>query len=64
VQDREAPGGATITILVDDLDALAAEIASRGIEPDRACDVLERGARKAIYHDGDGNEVGFGAVPA
>src|SRR5262249_42801501 len=29
-QDRERPGGADITILVDDLDALVAEIGSRG----------------------------------
>ena len=33
-EDREAPGGADITILVDDLDALVAEIAARGLEPD------------------------------
>ena len=32
LEDRDAPGGAIITIFVDDLDALAAEIASRGIE--------------------------------
>jgi hypothetical protein len=51
-----------ITILVDDLDALAAEIASRGIEPDERV-TYSNGARKAIYRDPDGNEIGFGGVP-
>jgi hypothetical protein len=32
-ENREAPGGAMITIFVDDLDALTADVASRGIEP-------------------------------
>jgi hypothetical protein len=62
-QDRQTPGGADITILVDDLDALVAEIASRGIEPDERA-TYSNEARKAIYRDGDGNEIGFGSVPA
>jgi catechol 2,3-dioxygenase-like lactoylglutathione lyase family enzyme len=62
-QDRETPGGADITILVDDLDALVAEIASRGIEPDER-ETYSNGARKAIYRDEDGNEIGFGSLPA
>ena len=62
-QDRERPGGADITILVDDLDALVAEIGSRGIEPDER-ETYSNGTRKAIYRDGDGNEIGFGGVPA
>jgi catechol 2,3-dioxygenase-like lactoylglutathione lyase family enzyme len=33
VEDRDAPGRANITIFVDDVDALDAEIAPRGIEP-------------------------------
>jgi hypothetical protein len=61
-EDREAPGGANITILVDDLDTLATEIASRGIEPDERV-TYSNGARKAIYRDADGNEIGFGSVP-
>ena len=61
-EDRAAPGGATITIFVDDLDALAAEIASRGIEPaERA--TYSNGVRKAIYRDVDGTEIGFGGAP-
>jgi catechol 2,3-dioxygenase-like lactoylglutathione lyase family enzyme len=62
-QDRETPGGADIIVLVDDLDALVAEIASRGIEPDERVS-YSNGAHKAIYRDADGNEIGFGAAPA
>jgi len=62
-QDRARPGGADITILVDDLDALVAEIASRGIEPDER-ETYANGARKAIFRDDDGNEIGFGSAPA
>ena len=62
VQDRKAPGGAIITIFVDDLDALVAEIASRGIEPDERV-TYSNAVRKAIYRDADGNEIGFGGAP-
>jgi catechol 2,3-dioxygenase-like lactoylglutathione lyase family enzyme len=60
-QDREAPGGADITIFVDDLDALVAEIGARGIEPDERV-TYSNGMRKAIYRDADGNEIGFGGT--
>lgn len=63
LEAREAPGGAIITILVDDLDALAAEIASRGIEPAERV-TYSNGVRKAIYRDVDGNEIGFGGAPS
>jgi catechol 2,3-dioxygenase-like lactoylglutathione lyase family enzyme len=59
VEDRDAPGRATITIFVDDLDAVDAEIASRGIEPAERV-TYTNGVRKAIYRDADGNEIGFG----
>jgi hypothetical protein len=62
----EAPhgaGGAIHTIIVDDLDALVAGIAARGIEPDDR-ETYSNGVRKAIYRDADGNEIGFGGVPA
>jgi len=62
VEDRNAPGGGTITIFVDDLDALDAEIASRGIEPAERV-TYTNGARKAIYRDVDGNEIAFGGGP-
>jgi catechol 2,3-dioxygenase-like lactoylglutathione lyase family enzyme len=61
VEDRDAPGGAIVTILVDDVDALDAEVAARGIE--RAEQVTySSGARKSIYRDADGNEIGYGAA--
>ena len=60
-QDRDVPGGADITIFVDDRDALVAEIAARGIEPDEHV-TYSHGMRKAIYRDADGNEIGFGGA--
>lgn len=62
VEDRDAPGGATITVFVDDLDALDAEIASRGIEPAER-ETYSNGVRKVTYRDTDGNEIGFGGAP-
>jgi hypothetical protein len=50
------------TVLVDDLDTLVAEIAKRGLEPAKR-ETYSNGARKAIYLDPDGNEIGFGGVP-
>jgi catechol 2,3-dioxygenase-like lactoylglutathione lyase family enzyme len=63
VEDRERPGGAVTTAMVDDLDARVAEIAARGIEPGERED-YGNGARKAVYRDADGNEIGFGGGPA
>jgi catechol 2,3-dioxygenase-like lactoylglutathione lyase family enzyme len=60
--DAEGAGGAIQTIMVDDLDARVADIASRGIEPDER-ETYPGKARKAIYRDPDGNEIGFGDVP-
>jgi hypothetical protein len=61
VEDAEGAGRATHTIFVDDLDTLIADIASRGIEPDKL-ETYPGKARKAIYRDADGNEVGFGGA--
>jgi hypothetical protein len=62
VEDAENPGGALQTILVEDLDVLVAEIASRGIAPDERV-TYSNGVSKAIYRDADGNEVGYGGQP-
>lgn len=62
LEDRDAPGGATNTVFVDDLDALDADIASRGIEPAER-ETYTNGVRKLIYRDADGNEIGFGGGP-
>ena len=63
VQDPDNAGHATQTIFVDGLDALVAEIASRGIEPAER-ETYSNGVRKALYRDADGNELGFGGAPA
>ena len=61
VEDAEGAGGAIHTIFVDDLDARVADIASRSIEPDELVTYPGK-ARKAIYRDADGNEIGFGGA--
>lgn len=62
-EDAENAGGALHTVLVEDLDGRVAAIGSRGIEPDERV-TYSNGVSKVIYRDGDGNEIGFGAVPA
>jgi catechol 2,3-dioxygenase-like lactoylglutathione lyase family enzyme len=61
VEAAEGAGGALHTIFSDDLDELVADIASRGIEPDERVTYPGK-ARKAIYRDADGNEIGFGGA--
>jgi predicted enzyme related to lactoylglutathione lyase len=58
----EHAGHAMHTILVDDLDALVAQIAERGLDPTKR-ETYSNGTRKATYHDPEGNEIGFGDVP-
>jgi hypothetical protein len=62
-EDAERAGRAIHTIFVDDLDQVIADIASRGLEPDER-ETYPGKARKAIYRDADGNEIGFGGGPA
>jgi catechol 2,3-dioxygenase-like lactoylglutathione lyase family enzyme len=59
----EHAGHAMHTIFVDDFDALLTRIADRGLEPSKR-ETYSNGARKAIYRDPDGNEIGFGGAPA
>ena len=61
VEEPEGAGRAIHTIFVDDLDTLVADIASRGIEPDERVTYPGK-ARKAIYRDADGNEIGYGGA--
>ena len=63
VEDRVRPGGAAVTVFVDDLDAVVAEIGSRGLEPAET-ETYSNGVRKATYRDEDGNEIGFAGPPA
>jgi catechol 2,3-dioxygenase-like lactoylglutathione lyase family enzyme len=62
-QRPEHAGHAMHTIFVDDLDALVADIADRGIEPSKR-ETYPNGVRKAIYRDPEGNELEFGGAPA
>ena len=61
LEDPERAGRALQTIFVDDLDTLVADIAARGIEPEERVTYPGK-ARKAIYRDVDGNEIGFGGA--
>ena len=55
-------GHAKLTIFVDDLDALVAQIAEHGLDPVTR-ETYENGVRKITYRDPDGNEIGFGGAP-
>jgi predicted enzyme related to lactoylglutathione lyase len=62
VQQPEHAGHAMHTLFVDDLDALVAQIAARGLHPARQ-ETYSNGVRKTTYRDADGNEIGFGGGP-
>ena len=47
---------------VDDLDALVAQIADRGLDPVER-ETYTGGVRKITYRDPDGNEIAFGGAP-
>lgn len=61
-QRAEHTGHALHTVFVDDLDALVAQVAARGLEPVKR-ETYDNGVRKATYRDPDGNEIGFGGAP-
>ena len=63
LEDGERAGNATHTSMVDDLDALVAEIGDRGIDPAES-ETYSNGVRKMVYRDADGNGVGYGGAPA
>ncbi len=62
VQQPEHAGHARHTLFVDDLDALVARIAERGLDPVER-ETYSNGVRKITYRDPDGNEIGFGGAP-
>ncbi len=61
LQDAGKAGSALVTIMVADLEATAEAISGRGIQPTELEDYGE--ARKYVFHDPDGNEIGIGQVP-
>jgi Glyoxalase-like domain len=58
----EHAGHAVHLSFVDDLDALVAQIAGRGLDPAER-ETYSNGVRKATYRDPEGNEIGFGGAP-
>jgi predicted enzyme related to lactoylglutathione lyase len=61
VLDQQRAGSALMAWLVDDLDAMLAQLAARGIEAGEP--VREGGGRKATVTDPDGNSIAFVQVP-
>ena len=61
-QRPEHAGHARHLVFVDDLEALVAQIAERGLVPAER-DTYANGVRKAAHRDPDGNEFGFGGAP-
>ena len=61
-QDPAHAGHARQTLFVDDLDAVVADIAARGLEPAER-ETYGNGVRKVTFRDADGNEIGFGGAP-
>jgi len=62
VQQPHHAGHAMHALFVDDLDALVAQIADRGLDPSKR-ETYTNGVRKITYRDLDGNEIGFGGAP-
>jgi catechol 2,3-dioxygenase-like lactoylglutathione lyase family enzyme len=62
VEHPDGAGHSVVTLMVDDLDALIAAIAARGLEPDER-ETYSNGVRKITFQDPDGNEIGFGGMP-
>jgi hypothetical protein len=63
VQCPERAGHALLTLIVDDLGERVAGISRRGLEP-AGQETYPNGVRKITYADPEGNEIGFGDVPA
>jgi catechol 2,3-dioxygenase-like lactoylglutathione lyase family enzyme len=61
-EDADRAGDGLITVFVDDLDSVVADIASRGLEPSER-ETYTNGVRKVTYRDDDGNQIGFGGAP-
>ena len=62
VHRPEHAGHAMHLSFVEDLDALVAQIADRGLNPAEQ-ETYSNGVRKTTYRDADGNEIGFGGAP-
>ena len=56
-------GHSAMTVFLEDFDGFLEAAAARGLEPDEV-ETYSNGVRKALFHDPNGNEVGFGGAPA
>ena len=63
VENADRAGNAVLTVLVEDLDAWVDGAVSRGVEL-ALRETYDNGVRKVTFRDEDGNEIGFGGVPA
>ena len=61
-QQPERAGHSRHLVFVDDLDAMVALIAARGLTPAKR-ETLGNGVRKVAYRDPDGNQFEFGGAP-
>ncbi|WP_299742082.1 hypothetical protein [Devosia sp.] len=61
-EDAEHAGHSVVTVFMDDFDDRMATIASQGLEPSIR-GTYRNGIRKALFHDPDANEIGFGGPP-
>ncbi len=62
-QDPPRAGGGLVSVFLDDLEPRLAEIKDRGLLP-ATDETYPGGVRRATFRDADGNEFGFGAMPA
>ena len=62
MQRPDHAGHAMHMSFVDNLDALVAQIAERGLDSVER-ETYSNGVRKIKYRDPDGNEIGFGGAP-
>jgi glyoxylase I family protein len=62
VVDADHTGSGLITLLVDDLDSLVAELAERGITSGPV-ETIGSGVRRTLLTDPDGNRIKVGQPP-
>lgn len=63
IRAPERAGRSIQTIMCDNLEAVIAEIAARGIAFTKD-ETPAKDVRKVLYYDPDGNEIGIGRIPA